>query len=397
MMTYQRSSHLKIGLLAPAALALAALACSLPPVGPGGAATPSVPAPTVEVPTSEPTTPAVTPEEVCAPAREGTIQVIHRQAGFCFLAPDSYTFNPPDTFDSMAIGLTGPELIPSPTEPLYAGLRGDVIAVPGAAGGVTALEWANEELAALALAGTGSVEETTAGGQPAAIIPDYPAFYTMRRLVVAANDTLYVFDQVPNAAPTDSPEAAVVGQTWDLLIETLAFFPAEYSGPVLLPEDVCPTATAGTTLYVNRRDGYCLLLPEGFSENPEFPGQFMGGPEISGLPEPLTPHASLTAGYFGPPGPITLDELVENFLINSPDRTLVNIADATIGGQPSKVVYDKNEPLADRTAYVLVNGQRMYTLLAQPDDPAEWPDAAEPLETLWTTVTGSIQFFEPWR
>jgi hypothetical protein len=49
-----------------------------------------------------------------------------------------------------------------------------------------------------------------------------------------------------------------------------------------------------------------------------------------------------------------------------------------------------------RIGLILV-GDRQYSLVANPVEPEMWPDGIPYLEKVWSTVTGSIQFFTPWE
>jgi len=381
-------------LSALALLALAGIACSLPlapatpgATPPGGEEVIATTAP--EQPTAPPT--EADPTAICPAATPGTAQLIDPEGGFCLLYPERFTVSQ----DIYGTNLVGPPLDDS-MEPAAAFLSINVIAAPGAAAGITAGQWADQQIALYPdLAGQITREETTLAGQPAVAVTGLPAYLGGRDTYVVVNNTLYAFHLHPvdNLVPIAQPDS---DEVWATVSSSLAFFPpppAEF----VLPEDVCPAAGAGQAQYVNREAGYCFLHPAAFQPEPSWPGVIAGGPDLPTLPDYVFPErkVSIAVGLVGPTDGKSVQEMIEPYLVNTNPATTTR-QDITIGGFPAIVIEDTADPIGQRTGFVVAD-DTLYTILIKPSNAANYPEAAEAVEQLWSSVTQSMTFFTAWN
>lgn len=344
--------------------------------------------------TSEPiTTPQIgVGGTACLPPGEGQNYYMNETTGVCFLYSASYTLT--EQADELAVWVSGPPVDPNAMESSTVSFGVNVIAVPGAAANVTAADFAHEVLARYPGEPIAQ-EEATIAGQPAVVLNGMPGMGVYRLAYLVVNNTLYELSMSPD------PSAATVLQAdaqtaWDLLVSSLVFLPPTASGDYVSPEEVCPAESAGYVRYGDRYSGYCLLYPSTFSVDTEFPGSLVGGPDIGAYPE--YPGASRVRLAMGGPYPIeneTLSQLVDRYLVNSVEGQYTR-EDMTIGGFPGIVIKDMSPPVPEWTAYLDVNGQ-LYTLLVSPTDFSVIPEAQQPVEEIWNSVTQTIQFFTPWR
>ncbi len=180
------------------------------------------------------------------------------------------------------------------------------------------------------------------------------------------------------------------------MLDSLTFFPPTYSGDVLTLDEVCPAETADTFLFINRRDGYCVLVPNSFEEDPVYGrGWFIGGPELTGLPEPMTPRVSAVIGMQGPSSE-TVGQIADRHIDAVPNTDSVTRTDTTVSGYPAVFMDRPQDIVPNRGALIVANGY-LYTLIVQPIDPVNYPEAVEPAELVWGTFIDSFAFFEPWQ
>jgi hypothetical protein len=235
-------------------------------------------------------------------------------------------------------------------------------------------------------------ESDTIGGQPAVVLNNLnlPGMYAQRGAFVVANGIRYqlVLQPQPQDVPQLAEEATLA---WDTVTQSIAFFPPQNTRPVVRPEDVCPTETAGSKLLMNLVGGYCLLHPADFAPDPEFPAAIVGGPELGPVDGFVSVRASLAVGSY-------------DLGSQSPEQMLHPISDqidpasmmtTTIAGYPA-VIYDFIGPWRQRTALILV-GDVVYTFVGQPWDAEKLPQALPDVERLWETVSESIAFFDKWH
>lgn len=339
------------------------------------------------------TPPAAQPAEpdlaaICPAATEGTTLHVSPENGWCFLYPSSLRLEPDPLRPDEAVNLIGEPLDATALESVAVNLS---VANNGPADGLDSAQYANQWLE-LNLPGMDPLEMfDVIGGQPATIFNNLPGFFAQQGAFIVANETKVQIVIQPR--PGDVPELdEQATQAWDTVTQSIVFFPPQSERIVVRPADVCPEETAGTTLHVNQVDGYCLLLPEGFAVDPDFPARIVGGPEYGPVEGFDSVRASLAVGTnaLGDQTPEqALQPISEQIDANSVQTT-------TIAGHPA-VVYDfTGGPWRQRNAQIMV-GDWVYTFVAQPWDAVKFPQALADVETLWNAAVESIAFFDKWR
>ena len=216
--------------------------------------------------------------------------------------------------------------------------------------------------------------------------------------IVRTNDTLYSLTVYPDRA--GSPEFAdQVEALWSQLSASIRFFePVSAGVEYKTAQEVCPAEQPGTNLVIRHSEGWCVLIPESWREDVEFnfPGRFVGGPEIGEFWPGMPPYANIVIGFNGPAMDITLEQQAEGRANANSRPDLVQRSDAVIGGFPAVILYTQDGPFPERLALIHANGN-IYSLLGQPFDGDNFPGAQPELEMAWNTMIESIQFFEPLR
>lgn len=168
--------------------------------------------------------------------------------------------------------------------------------------------------------------------------------------------------------------------------------------PIPDPASLCPVPGKDQSLYVSKDNGFCLLIPQGFSIQPDTlrPGEVLSllGPRESDKPKTQEEiSVSMTIAYNGPADGLDSASYARKwhgvFGGDAPyqDQTV------TIGGQPAVVLSDLPGYARQRGAFLVANGIKyQITLFPQPED---MPELAEAATRGWETVTGSIVFFPP--
>jgi hypothetical protein len=339
------------------------------------------------------TPPAAQPSEsdlaaICPAATEGTTLHVSPENGWCFLYPSSLRLEPDPFRPDEAVNLIGEPLDATAMESVAVNLS---VANNGPADGLDSAQYANQWLD-LNLPGRDPLEMfDVIGGQPATIFSNLPGFFAQQGAFIVANDTKYQIVLQPR--PGDVPELdKQVAQAWDTVTQSIVFLPPQNDRVVVRPGDVCPEETAGATLYIHPVDGYCLLLPDGFAVDPDFPARIVGGPEYGPVEGFDSVRASLGIGVYalGEQTPEqALQPISEQIDANSVQTT-------TIAGYPA-VVYDfTGGPWRQRNAQIVV-GDLVYTFVGQPWDAVEFPEALADVELLWNAAVDSIAFFDKWR
>lgn len=204
------------------------------------------------------------------------------------------------------------------------------------------------------------------------------------------------------SAPTDTPapEGEFPGAQTDTdeLPATVTPQPAETSTPTEEPTPmiVCPEETEDTTVYINWDNGFCLLYPSYFEQQPDYerPVEVLSllGPALdSGTMETIRVY--LTVAYNGPAGGLDSggyankwQELFAPFMLPSPGE------ETNIGGKPGVILYDLPGYATEQSVFIVANGIKYrVTMMPQVGDIAELD---EHTSLVWDTVLDSIVFFE---
>lgn len=332
------------------------------------------------------------PFDACPAAGGGQELYTSEEDGICFLFPDHFTPTLATEGHVEYISLVGPHETPAPNQMEFAVVTLNVYN-SGPADGLDSAAYAAkyQQVFGPMLDATAQVPAVI-GGQPAVIVTGIPGFFTQQSAFIVANGYKYRIWLAPEiGAVSELDEHARL--VWDTVINSIVFAPPVNERQYLNAAQVCPAQTADLRLYINERDGYCLLYPADFTSSPDFQGNFAGGPVLGDYMDFPDVTTSLTVGTFGLFPGQTPRQAFSGILQRADPAS---VQDAQIGGYPAVIMRTVDDPWATRTAGVLVNDQG-YTILAQPWEPERWPDGVPYLERVWETVISSMAFFDPWR
>lgn len=379
-------------------LTVAAVACNLSGANQAPTDTPAA-SPATALPTIEPTEPVAGPDEVCLSPEAGQVQFISRAGGYCFLLPDSFSASPSDPLDTFALG---PTLASSGQERLALIVQFNVLGAPGGAGAHDPESFARS---AIEQAASEAVLEPTMKpyllGEmelPGVWVGPLPGMILGDVVFVRTNDTMYSITVHPDGEAY-SDFADQVDQVWADLNQTVRFFAPVPDGTQYQTEaEVCPTEQDGAQLVMNLTEGWCALIPADWSEDQafDFPGRFVGGPEIGEFWPGQPPYANIVIGFSGPSAGVSLEQRVEGRMNANGHPELVERTDSVVGGYQAVILDTKDGPVPERVALIQA-GNYQYSVLGTPFDSAEYPQAQPALQAAWDLVIGSVQFFEPYQ
>ena len=164
------------------------------------------------------------------------------------------------------------------------------------------------------------------------------------------------------------------------------------------PEDICPSPEEGTTLYVSKENGFCLLIPTGFSVeiDSQRPDEvlYLLGPRESDKPKTQEEISVwMTVAYNGPADGLDSAGYAQKWHKLFAEGAPYEEQQVTIGGQPAVVLSNLPAYTTKRGAFLVAHETKyQITLSPQPED---MPELAEAASRGWDVVTGSIVFFPP--
>jgi len=166
------------------------------------------------------------------------------------------------------------------------------------------------------------------------------------------------------------------------------------------PEDGCPAPGEGTSLYLSKENGFCLLYPASYTAKPDDqrPDQVITllGPRETDKPKTQEEIAiSLSVAYNGPADGLDSAGYASKWYTYFAGGSNIPYdgQPISVGGQPAVMLKDLPGFVAQRSAFVVANGNKyQVTLSPQPED---MPELAESASLGWDTVTTSIVFFPP--
>jgi hypothetical protein len=229
------------------------------------------------------------------------------------------------------------------------------------------------------------------GGETGTILDNLPGQDLNRRVIAIHNDMV-----VDIMVARIGAEYGEVGEQAEALISTITdsfqFIDIDPNAALMAGPE-CPEAIAGTTLFTNAEDGFCLLLPEGYTVDDSLSTDNGGGETAVFIGSMLdADHAHLF---------ITVEDAV--------DRTLEEITGAheleietalpgfdvmwSFGYMLDGIAANQFDqvPGQDLSRQVMmVNGGRLYTLTFTPDDPQA--NAYADMQILYDTVMDSFSF-----
>jgi hypothetical protein len=199
----------------------------------------------------------------CAETTDGTSQLIYAAQGICFLYPDNY-----DVFQGEDGSLTLYVRSLLNTEAPLATIHFDVL--DGRSIQEVIPDYPSDaDLATMSFLAIDLGEET------ATVLDNMPGQDTNRRVIAVHNDR--VIDMM---IARIGPEYGQVGEQAEALFNTMTgsfqFIGIEPNAPLLAGPE-CPEAAAGTTLFTNVEDGFCLLLPDGYAVDDSLTSNDGGG------------------------------------------------------------------------------------------------------------------------
>lgn len=315
----------------------------------------------------------------CAAASSDTHQLLYAAKGVCFLYPDNY-----DVFQGEDGGITLYVKSLLNTEAPLASLSFEPL------NGRSLPEIVSVYLPDVDMT-TALLQTIDFGGEKATVLDNLPGQDTNRRVIAIYNDIVY--DLMVARVGVDY---GAVGEEAETLYRTITdsfqFTGIEPVAPLLAGPE-CPEASAGTTLFTNAEDGFCLLLPDGYAVDDSITSNDGGG-ETAVYVDSLqdTAHARLF---------ITVDDangrsLEEITAEKEAEITGILGTAATwsfgymLDGVPANQ-FDQVPGQDLSRQVVLVHNGRLYTLTFIPDDPALGAAYAE-MQTLYETVMDSFSF-----
>ncbi len=331
------------------------------------------------------------PYAVCPTPTEGTSLYVNADQGYCLLYPSDFSMGADNTRPGDVLIFSSPIVPPAAGSMEIASvyLRFEF---NGPAGQLTSRAYAEKWIQLNQAVEGYSLQDSTTGGQASVVLNGVPGMLRGMGLFVVANGARYLMIMFPVPGDVPNLDAEVV-RGWNTIAGSLAFFPPQAQLDTVLPEDVCPPETADARLYLNETEGYCYLYPSDFSENPNFPGMFVGGPVLVNHADFGEVRTSINVGTYGYFPGQTPRQVIASWM----DRIdQASITDLTIGGFQAVAFTDIRSPWSDHTAFINVNGD-YYTILAQPYEPNQWPDGIPYLNRAWDTMLNSLRFFDPWR
>ncbi len=321
--------------------------------------------PATDVPTQAPTAQA----EMCPTASAGLKLMVNTKDGFCLLYPAEFTW----IRDNSSFVVLNP--YPAPGDiPGDAWLNVEV----SDAGGQTAAQIVDAELAALGDGFNITRTELTIDGKPATLLDGLPAQDSARFVYIVNNDRLYRFDFLPWFPQNGTTPLEKLYQT---VVSSLRFMPT--SGTVSVSAAGCPTETADKKLLVNNEDSYCLLYPAGLG---------------------LLPPRLIVINPNNMPGDVIGDAWLDVLVNNANGQTAAQIADARIAEAGQGFNITRTELTIDGKQAILVDGlpaqdsmrvvfivhkDMLYSFEFLPWYPQ---NGTTPLESLYSTVMGSLHF-----
>jgi hypothetical protein len=316
----------------------------------------------------------------CVEAEPGRYQMIASSQGVCFLYPDTYDVSQGEdgslTLYVRSLLNTEAPLATIKTEALDG--RSILEVIPDYP--------SDAELATMSLL---TIE---LGGEQATVFDTLPGEEFNRRIIAVHEDR--VIDIM--IARIGAEYGAVGDQAealYELITSTLQFIGVEPEAPLLAGPE-CPDAPVGTTLFTNGEDGFCLLLPDGYTVDDSLTTE-NGGRETAvyvGSPQDAA-HARLFITVEDAGGrslqDITSDKEAELEAAISGNDVVWSFGYMLDGVWANQFDQVPGQDLS--RVLVLVKDGFLYTLTFVPNDAAAG-DAYSDMQVLYDTVVDSFSF-----
>jgi hypothetical protein len=352
--------------------------------------------------------PPITPSELaaiptndplgdCPEPSAGTQLYVNLDDGYCLLYPEGFTIKPGSGIPALPLlSITGPQVItPGPKQ--QEGFFNSVLNINrnGPPEGLESQGYASMWLERFAPAMNLPQEQISIGGIPSVRVRNLPSYATETAAFVVSPYARYTVNLYPEPELSDPALAAQGNLLWETVINSMYFFEPQKDIGYIPSSQVCPQPAEGEAGYVNQIDGYCMVYPTDFREDPSFAGRIIGGPILGSTPDFPDVQTNLVVGTFGVSDGMT----PRDFLARLPESYYDpgSVVDMTIGGAPAVVYNNLAGPWRSRNAYIVLPSGDVYTIVSQPDDPVLFPEGIPYLNQLFNPVVMSLQFFTPWR
>jgi hypothetical protein len=331
---------------------------------------------------------------LCPPPVEGNSQYISTDYGYCFVYPNEYELSVDQFRGPEVIYLAGPVVgsgMEAPRLSLW-------IEANGPADGLDAAGYASNWQTLNMYGGeTLKSEPGMIGELFEMTLYEIPGMFPTQAMFVTTSTNRYIVNMGPSVSFFESADNPA-SQLWQMVTGSMRFFPPSKPIEVTRAEDVCPQESAGYKLYVNLKDGYCLLYPDSFSPDPTFPGNFTGGPGLGDIGNFKDVYESITVGTFSM---VAYDDngatTPRSLIANRMDTVLAGSdMDTTIGGYPAVVTTTTAGPWYHRTA-LIVSKYWQYSIVADPWDEVNYPGGYAAVLPVWDSFVNSLRFFTPFR
>ncbi len=229
--------------------------------------------------------------------------------------------------------------------------------------------------------------EITLSGEPGILLDKLPGQDIGRRLLLVHDDRLYDFYWRP-VGPDYGEISAQTEALYNMFLESFQFVPV-VPGTPLQDGIECPEALAETFLFENEAQGYCLLLPAGYSTeqvNEQEMVVFVGSLMDVSHPKLFITVEDLAGRSFDQ----IIEELLSSAQAANPGFEPASEFGLSVDGEMS-IMFDKL-PGQDLSRQLLFTHQdRLYRLTFVPSDESAGQAYTE-METLYALVLDSFSF-----
>lgn len=380
-----------------ASLMLGVLGCSLTSTLAGSPEPATASAPTAGIAATDQPVSTSDPLAMCPKPAGDTQLYINSDDGYCLLYPTGFSVQPGMGIPALPIlNITGPQVItPAPKQQEGFFNTAMTISRNGPPEGMESQGYASLWMERFAPGMNLPQEPVTIGGIPAVRVRNVPSYASETAAFVVSPYARYTVNLYPEPELSDPALAGQGNLLWDTVIHSLVFFEPQKEMNHTSSTQVCPQPGEGEAGFVNQVDGYCMVYPTEFREDPTFPGRIIGGPILGSTPDFPDIQTNLVVGTFGVSDGMTPRDFIARLPAEYYDPG--SIVDMTIGGSPAVVYNNLAGPWRSRNAYIVRPGGDVYTIVSQPDDIMQFPEGIPYLNTLFNKVVMSLQFFTPWR
>jgi len=330
-------------------------------------------------------------EADCPVAGDGTLLYVDVDKGFCFLYPANYTLSNDFTRPEQAVALDSGPLDDS-IEPLAVFMR---VESNGPAQVADSAAYANrwQDVYWPDFPDITYQDGFQVGGVDAASLRGIPGRGASARAFIVKDGYKYGIEIVPGQWEAGSEMQALIDALWNTVTGSIVFAQPAMTFDITTPQGVCPNPVDGTGLLVSEKEGYCYLYPSDFDKDPTFAGGVTGREDLGDVEGFTDIRVSFTLAFAGTAQGQTPQQIYD--VARNPTIDDDQVTQATIGGAEAVVYRDPRGPWVSRGA-LIVSEDNFYTIVLQPVDEAQFPEAIPDAERLWDTAVNSLAFFDPY-